>query len=89
MVRRADTEREPAGARDLRGQCLLRHDHRMAGLNGDDRCSDLDSVGGLTEQRDRGHGIEVAGNLGNPERRETLTFRSLSVGQQTAQPVRT
>ena len=89
MVRRADAERESAGARDLGGQRLLRHDQRMAGLDGDDRCSDLNAFGGLAEKRDRGHGVEVAGNLGNPERRETLAFRSLSVGQQTAQPVRT
>lgn len=61
----------------------------MAGLDGDDGCSDLDAFGDLAEKRDRRHGVEVTGNLGNPERRETLAFRSLSVGQQTAQPVRT
>ncbi len=39
----------------------------MAGLDGNDRRSDLDALGHLTEQCDRSHRVEVAGNLGDPE----------------------
>ena len=53
VVRRADAESEPAGARDLGGQRLLRKDHRVTGLDGNDGGSDLDALGDLTEQRRR------------------------------------
>ena len=59
----------------------------MAGLHGDDRRADLDAIGDVAEQRDRRHRVEIAGHLGNPERRETVVLGGLSVGQQTAQPV--
>ena len=79
MVRRPDSKRESTGARDLSGQCLLRHDERMATLDRNDRCADLDAIGHLAEKRDGRHRVEVTGNLGNPERRETVALGSLSI----------
>ena len=76
-----DAEREPARARDLGGQRLLRHDEWMAGLDRDDRCSDFNALGDLAEERDGRHRVEIAGNLGDPERRETLALGGLSVGE--------
>ena len=60
----------------------------MTGLKGDHRRADLDAVGDVAEQRDGRHRVEIAGHLGNPERRETVVFGGFPVGQQTAEPVR-
>ena len=59
----------------------------MAGLDRNDRRSDLDAVGDLPEQRDGRHRVEVAGDLGDPERRETVGLSGLSVVEQSGQPV--
>ncbi len=70
VVRRPEAEREPAAARHLGGQRLLGHGDGMTGLDGDDRGTDLDAIGDLTRDRDRGQGVEVAGDLRDPDRGE-------------------
>jgi hypothetical protein len=85
VVRRAKAQRESSRARDLGGQCLLRQDERMAGLDRDDGCSDFDPFGDLPEKRDSRHRIEIAGHLRKPERRETLGLGGLSVVEQAGQ----
>ena len=61
----------------------------MPGLDRHHRCSDLDALGDLPEQSHGRHRIEVAGNLGNPERRETVALGGLSVVEKPGQPVGT
>ena len=87
VVRRPEAEREPAAARHLRGERLLRHRDRMTGLDRDDRGADLDALGHLADDRDRGHGVEVAGDLRDPHRGEAGLIGRLDVGHQPRQPI--
>ena len=77
IVRWADSQRESAPACQLGRQRLLRHRHRMARLDGYDGAADLDAVGYLAQQCDRGHGVEVTGNLWNPKRGEARILGAL------------
>ena len=88
VVRRPEAEREPAAARHLRGQRLLRHRDGMTGLDRDDRGADLDALGHLADDRDRGHGVEVAGDLRDPHRGEPGLIGGLDVGHQPRQAAR-
>ena len=70
VVRRAQPQREAALADRLVRQRLLRHGNRMAGLDRHDRGADLDPVGGLAHEGDRGEGVELVGDLRYPDRGE-------------------
>ena len=61
----------------------------MSGLHRYDGAADFDAVGDLAEERNRGHGVEVPGNLWNPKGRETSVFGGATVGDQAGQPIAT
>ena len=87
VMRWADAERESASASSLRGQRLLCHRDGMPGLDGHDGGSEFDAVGRLAEQRDRRHGVEIAGDLRDPEGCEAVVLGGLHVGNQAGQSV--
>ena len=82
-----DAERESASARHLRGQRLLCHRNGMPGLDGHDGGSEFDAVGRLSQECDRCHGVEIAGDLRDPEGREAILLSALAVGDQAGQSV--
>jgi hypothetical protein len=53
----------------------------MAGLNWDHGGSNFNSLGHSTQKRNYGHGVEVAGNLRNPQGGEARMFGALAVGE--------
>ena len=86
-MRRAQPQSETAAASQLSGQRLLGHGDGMSSLDRYDGAADFDALGDLAEERDRGHGVEVPGNLRNPEGRETSVLGGTTVGDQTGQAV--
>ena len=59
----------------------------MTGLDRDDRGADLDALGHLADDRDRGHGVEIAGDLRDPHRGEAGAVGRLHVVHQPRQPL--
>ncbi len=78
-------ERESAVAGRLGSQRLLRHGDGMARLNWDHGGTDLDALGHSAQKRNYGHGVEVAGNLRNPEGGEARIFGASAIGEQSSQ----
>jgi hypothetical protein len=81
----SESKAEAPIARDLRGQRLLGHHERVAGLHGNDRRAYLDPRRTGTHEGDGRHGVDVPGNLGNPERGEAGRLGGLHVGDQASQ----
>ena len=79
VVRRTDTEAEATAARRLHRQRLLSERDRMARLQRHHRGAELDAARLATHERDRGHGVEVLRELGNPGGREARVVRGLGV----------
>ena len=82
VVRHAEAEREAPLAHRLVRQHLLRHGDRMTGLDRQDRGPQLDPLGRAPHQRDHGERVEVAGDLGHPDRGEAGLLGRLGVGDQ-------
>src|SRR5579864_2654544 len=60
----------------------------MTRLDGNDGGPDLDALGHLAGERDRRHGVEVTGDLWDPDGDETGAVGRLYVRDQPCQPVR-
>ena len=86
VVRRADTEREPALAHRLVRQRLLRHRDRMTGLYRHHRGPELDPRRRGPHQRDRGERVEFVRDLRHPDRREAGPLGRFRVADEPARP---
>jgi hypothetical protein len=82
VMRRAGAEHEPALTRRLRRQRLLCHRDRMTRLERDDGGADLEPLRVVTDERCRGHGIEVVRVLRDPDRGEPGLLGGLAVGDE-------
>jgi hypothetical protein len=83
MVGDAEAQREAALAHGLDRQRLLCQGDRMTGLHRNDRRADLDARRLRPDDRGRRQGVELVGDLGDPDRRETGLVRPACVGAQT------
>ena len=80
VVRHAEAEREAPLAHGLHGQRLLRERDRMAGLHGHHRGADLDPLRIHADDRRRGEGVELVGDLRDPHRRQPRLLGPAGVG---------
>ena len=81
FVGEPDTERKAAAGRGIGGRRLLRHHQRMAGVGGHHRGAELDALGGLPDEGERGHGVEPE-HVRHPEGVEAELFHFLRAGDQ-------
>jgi hypothetical protein len=82
MMRRAEPEREATLAHRLVRHHFLRHGNRVAGLDRQHGGSELDPPRRAAHERDHGEGVEVAGHLRHPDRREAGRLGRFGVGDE-------
>ena len=80
VVRHAEAEGEAPLQHRLHRQRLLREGDRVARLHGDHGGADLDAGRLEADERGRGEGVELVGDLGHPDRCEAGLLGPPGVG---------
>ena len=83
-VRRPDAEHQAAVGGGLGRHRLLRHGQRVARVGGHHRGAELDPVGDLARERQRGQAVEAPRDVRHPAGREPECLGRAGVGEQLA-----